>query len=261
MGTKQRHHILFDEEKHTYTNTNTGELSLSCTSFIAQFHEKFDADAIAFNLVTNVPKYREKYQGMEIKDAIADIKMDWRRRTEVGNTVHKILENHFLGINVFDSSKGEKWNRRIKMLTSAYDRLCLEDRNQGFEFFSEMILYSDRHKLAGQSDKVLINHQSRTFKVLDYKTNRKGIERSAYQDKRMYPPVGHLPDCNYSHYSLQLTLYAYFLEQELNYQCAGLTLLWVNTNNPESVAIIEIPVTPLINEIEWLLDRRSQQLI
>lgn len=30
----------------------------------------------------------------------------------------------------------------------------------------------------------------------------------------MYAPVAHLEDCNWNHYCLQLSMYAYFLEQQ-----------------------------------------------
>ena len=73
----------------------------------------------------------------------------------------------------------------------------------------------------------------------------------------MFAPVSHLPDCNYYHYALQLSLYAYFLEQELGYSCAGLELLWVNTNSQDFVVINSIPVPNLIEEIDLLLDHHQ----
>lgn len=257
MGTKQRNHILFDEDTHTYTNIITGEVYLSSTTFVGKFHEKFDGDRIAQNLIKTIPRYQEQYAGVAVEDAIADLKAQWKRRSDIGTAIHKILENYFLGLPVFDESKGEKWNNRISVLINAYDQLKLQERNEGYEFIPEMLLYNDKFKLAGQSDIILLNPTQKTFKVLDYKTNQKGIDRKAYKDAKMFEPIAHIPDCNFYHYSLQLSLYAYFLEEESNFQCESLSLLWINTNNPSSITIEEIPVPRLYDEVHLMLAMRS----
>lgn len=117
-----------------------------------------------------------------------------------------------------------------------------------------MIVFSDKYKLAGQADLILINKQDKTFLVFDYKTNQKGIEKNAYQDKRMFPPLEHLPHSKYYHYALQLNLYAYFIEQEFNYNCIGKTLLSIDINSPNQVIIESVPVSNYYQDIQLILN-------
>jgi len=69
----------------------------------------------------------------------------------------------------------------------------------------------------------------------------------------MFFPLSQLPDSNYYHYSLQLNLYAYFLEQELGYKCVDKILLWVNTNSLDSIMIEPIKVGDYYKEIRLML--------
>jgi len=50
--------------------------------------------------------------------------------------------------------------------------------------------------------------------IADFKTNLKGhiTFRSEYK-KRLYPPLEHLQDCDYTKYCLQLSIYAFFFER------------------------------------------------
>ena len=56
----------------------------------------------------------------------------------------------------------------------------------------------------------------------------------------MKPPLDHLPDCNYYHYSLQLNIYRAILESEYNYCVSGMFLGIVHPLS-ESYQCIEIP--------------------
>ena len=62
--------------------------------------------------------------------------------------------------------------------------------------------------------------------MYDYKTSKKINKRSYFnkvlkKNTMMKYPLGHLEDCNYNHYALQISLYAYMLENrnpEMNIQ-------------------------------------------
>lgn len=214
---KIRNHIKFVEDTHQYFNVNTNEEYLSITKFVSNYYPKFEADDIALNLVTTNSKYIKKYEGLPIEEAVARLKEEWAKRTQIGNEVHNTLEKY-----VTEGLRDDKYS-------DIFDNLRLKERYPDFQIVPEMLLYSDKYKMAGQSDLVLINEKEETFIIFDYKTNEKGIQKRSYNDKRMFSPLDHLPDCNYYHYSLQLTLYAYLLREETGYKCDGLTILWVDT--------------------------------
>ena len=257
---KQRKHIQFDEKFHTYTNTLTKEVYTSVTTFLKQFHERFDADAIASNLITNHPKYQEKYYGVDFEEAVAMLKTEWKISADVGNRVHSCLENYLLGNSVFDKTKSTDYNNRIRQLTQAWDKLNLKEIYHDYEFHPELLLFNDELKLAGQADLILVNAQKETFIVLDYKTNKKGITTRSYGNKKMFAPVNHLDDCNYCHYALQLNIYAHLLTQETGFTCEKLALLWVDTNHSNRISIDTIPVPFMEKEINSIFSHSLQKV-
>jgi ATP-dependent exoDNAse (exonuclease V) beta subunit len=71
-------------------------------------------------------------------------------------------------------------------------------------------------KVAGQIDLLIKDGDEIT--IIDYKTNKE-IKKKSYYDSNtktnlmMKYPLNNLMDCNYYHYTLQLSLYAYLLQQ------------------------------------------------
>lgn len=71
-------------------------------------------------------------------------------------------------------------------------------------------------RIAGQID--LLIKDGNEITIVDWKTNKK-IETTSYYDKKkkskqmMYAPLDNIQDTNYWHYCLQLSLYAYLLQQ------------------------------------------------
>lgn len=80
-------------------------------------------------------------------------------------------------------------------------------------FHPELILWDNNHLIAGQADKVFIEtiDNVRYIDIDDYKTNKQ-IKKSNFFGK-MLDPLSHLDCCNYNHYRLQISTYAWILEQ------------------------------------------------
>ncbi len=253
MIIKKRKHIQFNETDHTYTNLLTKEDYPSVTKFIGRFHKKFDADIVATHLIENIPKYRQRFRNVEKQEAILILKKEWDKRRDIGTFIHGILEKHIKQESVFDENRSKNYNNRILQLINAYDSLRIKDKYPNYEHHPEMIVYNDEFKLAGQADLILLNHEKKSIRIFDHKTNQKGITYRAFGNEKMYPPINDLPDCNYIHYGLQLSLYAYFLEKEFGYECSELSLIWVDTNNPYSVNLEVINLDYQIDEIKELL--------
>lgn len=246
MPLKTRNHISFEEFKHRYTNTKTGEIYTSGTGFIGKFHPHFDSLKIATDLVNN----NKKYQDTTVEALLAE----WDKSGKVGTLIHNYLEKHLLGTLQEDLTKADKnTTLRVKHLTDSWDGLCLKDIYKDWEIIPEMILYLDEYKLAGQSDLVLLNHKEKKFKILDYKTNKKGVSKDPFKNATMFTPVEHLTDCKFTHYSLQLSLYGYMLEKELGYSCDGNEILWVDTNDSKQIDIHQWAVPYFKDEIKEML--------
>ena len=79
--------------------------------------------------------------------------------------------------------------------------------------YPEHFVYLKSAGICGQADRVEVIQD--TVDVVDYKTNKR-IDKESYKDwqgisKKMLGPLAHLDDCNYNHYSLQLSLYLFII--------------------------------------------------
>ena len=80
-------------------------------------------------------------------------------------------------------------------------------------FFSEIIVYSEELSIAGTIDLVTQNKKTGVYDIYDWKTSKK-IEMRSYGNKRgTHEVTKKIMDCNFYHYSLQMSLYRYILEK------------------------------------------------
>lgn len=85
-------------------------------------------------------------------------------------------------------------------------------------FYPELMLWDDKYKVAGTSDRIFIETilGERFVDIDDYKTNNSIEKKSFYIRGEGYQmmqyPVNHLMDCKHSYYHLQVSIYALMLE-------------------------------------------------
>lgn len=130
---------------------------------------------------------------------------------ERGTSIHEVQENLFynqddkikkyVGGGKFDVKKG-------------YYQLDLE--RAVYPEFLISYAFDDYLKVAGQID--LIIKDGNDITIIDWKTNKK-IDQESYFDKTtkrrqmMKFPLDNIQDCNFYHYTLQLSLYAFLLQK------------------------------------------------
>ncbi|WDE95494.1 PD-(D/E)XK nuclease family protein [Lentisphaera profundi] len=198
-------HFLSDDiyllkEEHEYKlKSDPNAQFTSCTTFIKQFFSPFNADEVANKLVNNVPKYF----GMTVEQ----LKDEWNAAADHGTQVHEELEEFIINKSEPKELKsiiGKNW------LTENIDL-------EKFELFPEVIIYCKELKLAGTIDLIAQHKKSGTLLLFDWKTNKRINKRSYQGQKGPHTASSNLDDCNFSHYSAQLSLYRYLLEK--TYQC------------------------------------------
>lgn len=110
-----------------------------------------------------------------------------------------------------------------------------------YTIYSEIGAFLIDYLVSGTIDILCIRPDN--FVILDWKTNRNGLQfESGYYRKdkttkpaqltnewvrkseRMLAPLGHLPNCNGYHYTMQLSMYAKMVELILGIPCVGLGL-------------------------------------
>jgi len=183
--------LVFDPIKHVYTNQYTGEEYISVTTLLNKFKKQFDSQAISERIA--------KRDGGTPEEIRAKWKQHNDESKKYGSLIHSIIE---------------KYNK-TQVVTEGYDALIASYKNleiigEDDQILSEEQLYSHTHKLAGTADIIRLEEKG-GFSVFDIKTNKKFNFYSPYNEKLLYP-IEHLSACEYTSYSLQLSMYAYMFE-------------------------------------------------
>ncbi len=194
--------------EHKYYNDYGAEY-ISVTQLLNRYKQPFDAASVA-------KRYAEKHgQTAEYWMKRWDTGRD--EACDKGHTFHDHKEEilHGRGVDVV--------KRAVKMVRNQY-LFPMADQslyNLPDGVYAELQMWDDTWKLAGTADKVHIETSGpglRYVDIDDHKTNKK-IETESYQFrdgtfKMMQHPANRFMDCNFSHYELQISFYAYMLERQ-----------------------------------------------
>ena len=267
--TKQNGNIAFEEEAHIYYDVTQPEQKfVSVTTLIHQFTQEFDKEfwsaykalekllskdawTIEKKSLLNTKKFDKvllELHGISENDfnreqqAILDAWDEENRRScERGTKIHSDLENSFYkkGKNI-DISKyqiGGKFD-----CVKDYNTLDLENA-----IYPEYLIYrvspDGKLRIAGQID--LLVKKGNKFIIGDWKTNKKIEMKSFFNSKtkssvKMKFPLNNLDDVNYWHYALQLSTYAWMIQQlDPAYEIEDLVL--VHFDHDDNMTVYHMP--------------------
>ena len=200
--------ILFNETEHVYTVDGV-QVPRSVTGLVHKFVESFDPrDAI--EAMQNGARWEVKRQ-LYTNDAGElltpdEIVCKWARNGEVQRARGQLLHFHaeqFLNGCALEPPPSPEFRQFLAIHSSLL--------GEGLRIYrTELSVFHCGLHLAGQIDLLCLD-ASGAFVVVDWK-RCKQIRYDACQP--MKEPLGHLPDCNFYTYSLQLNLYAYILSTE-----------------------------------------------
>lgn len=161
----------------------------------------------------------------EIAPYVETILKEWESKKDAaikkGNDYHSFKENQTLkeGVCLNPYTNKEcttvpssiiKSEKGVELRESSVQSLI--ELKDGFH--PECLLWNDEVGIAGQADKVFIETIKgvRYVDIDDYKTNKKIDTINPFKTK-MKDPLSHLDCCNYNHYRLQISAYAWLLEK------------------------------------------------
>lgn len=240
---KQNGKVAFSENDHVYWNVDDNEKYISVTTLIHSFSQPFDSDfwssykalekllskdlwKIEKKSLLNLKKFDKKiFDLYNIKEddfniTKQEILDEWERKNkeacERGTKIHLDLENSFYknpkDISLNKYGVGGKFECK-----KDYTDLDLK-----YGVYPEYLIYRESDdgilRIAGQIDLLIKNGND--IILVDHKSNSKIEQKSAFDPStqscvKMKSPLNNLPDCNYYHYSMQLSTYAWML-QKLN---------------------------------------------
>lgn len=234
--------VGFNTENHLYFNIdNPDEKYISVTTLIHRFTQPFDKEfwsaykalekllpkdswAIEKKSLLNTKRFDRSILDLynisendfnKVQQAILD---DWdnenRKSCERGTKIHEELENSFYrnadNISLQKFGIGGKFECK-----KDYPELDLE-----YGVYPEYLIYRESEdgilRVAGQVD--LIVKSGNEITIIDHKTNKKidqksGFDTSTRSNAKMKYPLNNLMDCNFYHYTMQLSTYAWMLQK------------------------------------------------
>ena len=284
---KENKDLFFNDANHLYLNKQDGSKYISVTTLIGEYENKFDEDFWAkykaletfldgdvwSNIKTKLQNNKkwdnsllEKYSIDEndFNAEVDKIKTEWAaNRDEAcghGSYVHSIFENSFYGNTQFDLGKyGYSEASGLYDCPKNYYELDLENAIYP-EFLMSWTSPDGQLKLAGQAD--LIVKRGNNIWILDWKTNKE-IKKRSFYDKarkdvvRMKYPLNNFMDVNYFHYQIQLSTYAWILQQiRPEFEIKGLSIIHIDRNAKQT----EYPMEYCKDDVERMIKHYKKEL-
>lgn len=283
---KQNGSVAYNDEAHSYWNVNDNEKYISVTTLIHKFTQPFDRDFwSAYKALEKlIPKDSwaiEKKSLLQSKRfnkeilSVYDISENdfnreqqgildaWDEKTrlscERGTKIHAELENSLYEAGSNVSLKkygiGGKFECRKN-----YTELDLP-----YGVYPEYLISRESNdgilRIAGQIDLLVKNGNE--IIICDYKTNEKidlksGFNSQTKSNSKMLYPLNTLDDCNYYHYTLQLSTYAWMI-QKLNPDFVIKDLILIHYDHSGNVTQYHLDY--LKDEVERMLAFHKKQII
>lgn len=239
---KRNGNVCFNDENHKYFDVNDeSKQYISVTTLIDRYGQEFNKDFWSAYKALEKLLSKDAWQ-LEKKSLLAskkfnkellstynisendfnkaqqDILDEWdknnREACERGTKIHSELENSFYkagkNITLQKFGIGGKFECR-----KDYSDLDLEHG-----VYPEYLIYRESEdgilKIAGQVDLIIKNGND--IIIVDHKTNKKidlksGFNTQTKSTAKMKYPLNNLDDCNFWHYTMQLSTYAWMLQK------------------------------------------------
>lgn len=212
--TKQNK-LRFNKRRHEYTLN--GKKLTPVTEFIKSFFIPFDP---------KIAKYIAKARRAKGEKCTAwDVRREWKKAADEGTYTHKEIERVLLADGTARDTSDRRAAEAISYINNLFSPL---EPLLDWRLYTECKIADEELGLAGTADLIVRDSLGHTH-IFDWKTNKE-IKTRGYK-KNPNPITGHLEDCNYEHYGLQLATYAFMLERGGN-KIIGLHLVHLKEGSP-----------------------------
>ena len=201
--------LIFNEKDHTYKSIDGLDIKwTSVTSLISKFKNKFDAKKVSEKVTKNK---RSKWYKIKPEEIRKIWEKESKRATDLGTFYHNQREDDLCSLSSIERDgvtipvfpceplkDGKKISSKQKLEPGVYP---------------EHMVFLKSAGICGQAD--LVEVVNGKVNIIDYKTNKE-IKEESYKNweglsDKMLPPLQNLDDCNFNHYSLQLSIYMYII--------------------------------------------------
>lgn len=237
--------ITFYDDKHTYKIDGEPSAKLSVTGLVNTVKEPFD---------------EEKWAGIKAKEfgcSPEEMKLVWKKNNQMatyqGSTLHNYIDNYYqnkikpynraLAESILGTTLHEMMYKNLKILVKQFNNFYSDTKEYILPVKNEFVVGDLKDtRICGMLDMLAFNTVSGEFEIYDFKTNKRFTKVSDFE-KKLLPPLNHLDECEYTIYSLQLSLYKIFIQKYTDIKIDKLKIVWFSVNN-ENYEVIELKYLP-----------------
>lgn len=246
--------IYFDEGPHVYTDS-LGTQYTSVTRFVKECSEELEwekyTESYAERNNKSVEDVRKEFESDKYKFCdeekwcqIAEkyakkngrtyesVKAEWDENKDIaarmGTQVHSYMENLWKRKHYQPEIPVGDYEVIRKNGLEAYEYL----KRRFVPIRNEFIVYKPEWALCGTIDFLCWDRANDCIAILDWKTNKE-IKKDNQFGNKLVGPLNGLPDCNYIHYSAQLSTYKLLIERMTDLRVGTLALVHLKRNGWE----------------------------
>ena len=225
----------FIENGHYYL-CNGKRVGISTTGLISQYEQEFDSESTSLMVAQK--------RGITQSQVLEEWRAENLHSTIKGSMVHEFAQSLWEGKEYkFDYSNIPQ-EIDIDRLKKDVEKLIPQainfynDYKDMYELIGcEIYLGDEEYDECGATDQILYNKYTGGIAIIDYKTNKE-IKRESYRHKKMLIPLQKYDDCNYIHYSIQLSGYKFKFEKNTKLKVDETFIVYFNIN-ADNYEIIE----------------------
>jgi hypothetical protein len=241
--------IVFDEPTHTYYIDGCSEGIVSCTKFLHSFFPHFDPVATVKKMMASPKWPQNKLFGMTADQIIKKWNDSGKEASGLGTKLHLAIEMFLNGVAEADLDR-----EVVATVEWRYFKNFWRDVGEDIEPYRlEWEVYVDELRLAGQIDGLFRRKSDGAFLIYDWKRSREIKSDNPFGTG--FPPVEHLPDTNYWHYSLQLNVYRWILEHYYDMKISDMYLVILH---PDNKNYRRLRLNFLDEEVEEMMEARRR---
>ena len=240
--------VFLEPIEHKYHHRENGRIYKSVTTTLTSIEPHFDSEAVSLAITKQLDSVKqERYIGLTQQEILDYWQLLNDEANIYGTKVHDIVERYLLANRWYFPPDGEEGEFEQHVI-DGFNNLKIDE---GQAMWPERILFAEQYELAGMSD-LIIDIDDVFFDVWDWKTNIVLNMYNPYGNETLYKPFDYLQACQYSIYSLQLSVYAYLYELEFpKRKCRCITIgYW----DKEKMSFTRVPVMYMKHEAKKLID-------
>ena len=232
--------IVFDEGPHTYSvDQGPTDEYTSTTTLIHKYFDNFDP--VKMSVMCSKNSKSTKYYGRDPEE----IQKEWAKTgtdaSASGTLMHANIEKYYNGEE--HETESDEWK-----LFWEFHKTIIEG-SELTSYRTEWEIFHEKYKIAGSID-MLYQKPNGALVIYDWKRSKE-IKRSAFRSTDVgKEPLSSMPNCNFSHYSLQLNIYKYILEDVYNQKIDDMYLVILH---PNQASYMRLRVPDLQNDVQLLL--------